>query len=131
MSLTIDHSQMDILCLRERDLLNRFSAEVSQYQAQGVSTEQAFTLVRMHLFFNIFIYCYLTLIKSVPPFRFRSLFYISHSFPFFFKTYQIAEDLGKAFADLAILKTFLEAEEAESASQLKVLRNCHYIFCKV
>ncbi|KAL8109528.1 hypothetical protein AgCh_025587 [Apium graveolens] len=69
--------EVDILCLRERDLLNRFSAEVSQYQAQGVSTEQAFTL-----------------------------------------TYQIAEDLGKAFADLAILRTFLEAEEAESASQV-------------
>ncbi|KAL8109520.1 hypothetical protein AgCh_025579 [Apium graveolens] len=68
---------VDILCLRERDLLNRFSAEVSQYQAQGVSTGQAFTL-----------------------------------------TYQIAEDLGKAFADVAILRTFLEAEEAESASQV-------------
>ncbi|KAL8108049.1 hypothetical protein AgCh_024472 [Apium graveolens] len=34
-------------------------------------------------------------------------------------TYQIAEDLGKNFADHAILRTFLEAEEAESASQVK------------
>ncbi|KAL8109537.1 hypothetical protein AgCh_025594 [Apium graveolens] len=71
-------SKVDILCLRERDLLNRFSAEVSQYQAQGVSTEQAFTL-----------------------------------------TYQSAEDLGKAFANLVILRTFLEAEEVESARQVK------------
>ncbi|KAL8109497.1 hypothetical protein AgCh_025556 [Apium graveolens] len=64
--------EVDILCLGERDLLNRFSAEVSQYQAQG--------------------------------------------------TYQIAEDLGKAFADLAILRTFREADEVESASQVKVVR---------
>ncbi|XP_063946896.1 acyl-coenzyme A oxidase 3, peroxisomal isoform X2 [Daucus carota subsp. sativus] len=70
--------QIEILCLRERDLLNRFSAEVAEYQAQGVSIEKAFTL-----------------------------------------TYQTAEDLGKAFADLAILRTFLEAELAESTGELK------------
>ncbi|KAL8109515.1 hypothetical protein AgCh_025574 [Apium graveolens] len=29
------------------------------------------------------------------------------------------EDLGKAFTDLVILRTFLEAEEAELASQVK------------
>ncbi|XP_059663214.1 acyl-coenzyme A oxidase 3, peroxisomal-like [Cornus florida] len=36
--------QTDIFCLRERDLLNRFAAEVSQYQAQGESKEYAFIL---------------------------------------------------------------------------------------
>ncbi|KAL3632214.1 Acyl-coenzyme A oxidase 3, peroxisomal [Castilleja foliolosa] len=34
--------QNDIFCLRERDLLNRFSAEVSVHQAQGESKESAF-----------------------------------------------------------------------------------------
>lgn len=117
--------------------MNRFSAEVSQYQAQGVSTEQAFTLVGMHLFsFTVILhssslYCLLIFHTFYCFFNFHTLFHISHSFPFFFKTYQIAEDLGKAFADLAILRTFLEAEEAESASQLKVLRNCQSINCKV
>lgn len=37
--------QTAILCLRERDLLNRFAAEVSQYQAQGESKEYAVILV--------------------------------------------------------------------------------------
>lgn len=39
---------MNIFQLRERDLLNRFAAEVAQHQAQGVSREITFTLVRMH-----------------------------------------------------------------------------------
>lgn len=49
---------MNILCLRERDLLNRFAAEVAQHQAQGVSREITFTLVRVHIselcFFSFF-----------------------------------------------------------------------------
>lgn len=36
--------QMDIFFLRERDLLHRFSSEVSQLQAQGESKENAFML---------------------------------------------------------------------------------------
>lgn len=38
--------QIDVFHLRERDLLSRFAAEVSQYQAQGESKESAFLLVR-------------------------------------------------------------------------------------
>ncbi|MED6203976.1 Acyl-coenzyme A oxidase 3, peroxisomal, variant 2 [Stylosanthes scabra] len=37
--------QLDLFHLRERDLLGRFVAEVSQYQAQGESKESAFNLV--------------------------------------------------------------------------------------
>ncbi|XP_028062834.1 acyl-coenzyme A oxidase 3, peroxisomal-like [Camellia sinensis] len=36
--------QTDIFCLRERDLLSRFAAEVSEHQAQGQSKEYAFIL---------------------------------------------------------------------------------------
>ncbi|KAI3866020.1 hypothetical protein MKX03_016372 [Papaver bracteatum] len=36
--------QMDIFCLRERDLLHRFASEVSQLQAQGESKVNAFIL---------------------------------------------------------------------------------------
>ncbi|XP_074289998.1 acyl-coenzyme A oxidase 3, peroxisomal-like isoform X1 [Silene latifolia] len=70
--------QTDIFYLRERDLLNRFVAEVSAQQKQGRSKEQAFVL-----------------------------------------TYQLAEDLGRAFADKAILLTSLEAEANVTAGPLK------------
>lgn len=36
--------QTDVFCLRERDLLKRFALEVSQYQAQGESKENAVLL---------------------------------------------------------------------------------------
>ncbi|XP_022850036.1 acyl-coenzyme A oxidase 3, peroxisomal [Olea europaea var. sylvestris] len=70
--------QNDIFCLRERDLLNRFAAEVSQYQAQGESKESAFVL-----------------------------------------SYQVAEDLGKAFSDRAILQCAIEAENNVTDASLK------------
>ncbi|XAR72577.1 Acyl-CoA oxidase [Bertholletia excelsa] len=70
--------QTDIFCLRERDLLNRFAADVSECQAQGESKEYAFTL-----------------------------------------SYQLAEDLGKAFSDRAIFQTFVEAEANLSSGSLK------------
>ncbi|KAK6134356.1 hypothetical protein DH2020_031897 [Rehmannia glutinosa] len=70
--------QNDIFCLRERDLLNRFAAEVSKYQAQGESKESAFVA-----------------------------------------SYQLAEDLGRAFSDRAILQTFLEAENNATDAPLK------------
>ncbi|KAL0306835.1 UNVERIFIED_CONTAM: Acyl-coenzyme A oxidase 3, peroxisomal [Sesamum radiatum] len=70
--------QNDIFCLRERDLLNRFAAEVSRYQAQGESKESAFIA-----------------------------------------SYQLAEDLGRAFTDRAILQTFIEAENNVTDAPLK------------
>ncbi|XP_019172423.1 PREDICTED: acyl-coenzyme A oxidase 3, peroxisomal-like [Ipomoea nil] len=70
--------QNDILCLRERDLLNRFVDEVSQRQAQGESKENALLL-----------------------------------------SYQLAEDLGRAFTDRAIYHTFLEAEASANSGSLK------------
>ncbi|KAK6134299.1 hypothetical protein DH2020_031922 [Rehmannia glutinosa] len=70
--------QNDIFCLRERDLLNRFAAEVSKYQAQGESKESAFVA-----------------------------------------SYQLAEDLGRAFSDRAILQTFLEAGNNATDAPLK------------
>ena len=39
--------QTDAFCLRERDLLNRLAAEVSQYEARGNSKEYAFIQVRL------------------------------------------------------------------------------------
>ncbi|THU45251.1 hypothetical protein C4D60_Mb02t15870 [Musa balbisiana] len=36
--------QLDLLCLRERDLLGRYASEVSQYQAQGESKQKAMLL---------------------------------------------------------------------------------------
>ncbi|OVA14470.1 Acyl-CoA oxidase [Macleaya cordata] len=70
--------QTDIFCLRERDLLTRFAAEVSRLQAQGESKEYAFIL-----------------------------------------SYQLAEDLARAFTERAVLQTFLEAEVAMTAGSLK------------
>ncbi|CAA2971044.1 acyl-coenzyme A oxidase 3, peroxisomal-like [Olea europaea subsp. europaea] len=70
--------QNDIFCLRERDLLNRFAAEVSQYQAQGESKESAFVV-----------------------------------------SYQVAEDLGKAFSDRAILQIAIEAENNVTDASIK------------
>ncbi|XP_047948432.1 acyl-coenzyme A oxidase 3, peroxisomal-like [Salvia hispanica] len=79
-SSTVHSSQFqnDIFCLRERDLLNRFAAEVSEYQAKGESKESAFNA-----------------------------------------SYQLAEDLGRAFTDLAILQTFVEAENSLTDASLK------------
>ncbi|XP_019194231.1 PREDICTED: acyl-coenzyme A oxidase 3, peroxisomal-like [Ipomoea nil] len=70
--------QTDILCLRERDLLNRFAAEVSVRQSQGESKEYAFAM-----------------------------------------SYQLAEDLGRAFADRAIFQTFVEAEASVNSIPIK------------
>ncbi|XP_015953674.1 acyl-coenzyme A oxidase 3, peroxisomal [Arachis duranensis] len=70
--------QLDLFHLRERDLLRRFAAEVSQYQTQGESKESAFNL-----------------------------------------SYQVAEDLGRAFSERAILKTFIEIESKVPAGSLK------------
>jgi len=39
--------QTDVFCLRERDLLNRFAAEVSTNLKQGRNKEYAFVLVRV------------------------------------------------------------------------------------
>ncbi|EPS63701.1 hypothetical protein M569_11080, partial [Genlisea aurea] len=70
--------QKDILCLRERDLLDRFAAEVWRYQAQGESKESA----------------------SMA-------------------SYQLAEDLGRAFSDRSIFRCFTEAENNLSDPSLK------------
>ncbi|KAJ9177123.1 hypothetical protein P3X46_012373 [Hevea brasiliensis] len=84
--------QIDAFCLRERDLLNRFAAEVSQHQAKGESKEYAFIL-----------------------------------------GYQLAEDLGRAFSDRAILQTFMEVEATVSVGPLKdvlsLLRSMYALIC--
>ncbi|KAL3632758.1 Acyl-coenzyme A oxidase 3, peroxisomal [Castilleja foliolosa] len=70
--------QNDIFCMRERDLLNRFSAKVAVYQAKGESKESAFIA-----------------------------------------SYQLAEDLGRAFSDRTILQNFTEAENDVTDASLK------------
>lgn len=93
-STTLRNSQfqMNAHCLRERDLLNRFAAEVSLYQSKGESKERAFIL-----------------------------------------SYQLAEDLGRAFSDRAILRTFIDAEANVSAGSLKnvlgLLRSMYALIC--
>ena len=57
--------QMDAFCLRERDLLNRFVLEASQYLKQRQSKEYAFNLVTVHLFFLHSLYSYLFLFLSL------------------------------------------------------------------
>ncbi|KAL4281632.1 hypothetical protein GQ457_03G006780 [Hibiscus cannabinus] len=84
--------QMDALCLRERDLLNRLAVEVSHYQAKGLSKEHAFNM-----------------------------------------SYQLAEDLSRAFTDRAIFQTFAEAEATLAAGSLKdvlgTLRSLYGLIC--
>ncbi|KDP31760.1 hypothetical protein JCGZ_12221 [Jatropha curcas] len=84
--------QINAFCLRERDLLSRFAAEVSQHQANGESKERAFIM-----------------------------------------SYQLAEDLGRAFSDRLILQTFIEAETTVSAGSLKnvlgLLRSMYALIC--
>ncbi|XP_068665356.1 acyl-coenzyme A oxidase 3, peroxisomal-like [Aristolochia californica] len=72
--------QIDIFRLRERNLLRNLANEVSQYQAQGQSKEQAFTL-----------------------------------------SYQLAEDLARAFTERTILQNLLENETAIPTGPTKSL----------
>ncbi|WCJ30873.1 Acyl-coenzyme A oxidase 3 peroxisomal [Euphorbia peplus] len=84
--------QMDAFCLRERDLLTRFVAEVSQLQAKGEKKEYGFLLA-----------------------------------------YQLAEDLGRAFADREILQSIIKAESTVSSGSLKnvlgLLRTMFALIC--
>jgi hypothetical protein len=41
-------------------------------------------------------------------------------FNYWHQSYQLAEDLGRAFSDRAILQTFIDAEANVSAGSLKV-----------
>ncbi|XP_022738092.1 acyl-coenzyme A oxidase 3, peroxisomal-like [Durio zibethinus] len=91
-TLRCSQFQMDALCLRERDLLNRFVAEVSQLKSKGESEEHAFIM-----------------------------------------SYELAEDLGRAFSDRAIFQTFVEAEATLAAGSLKdvlgILRSLYALIC--
>ncbi|OAP05252.1 hypothetical protein AXX17_AT3G06560 [Arabidopsis thaliana] len=68
-TLRCSQFQTNVFCLRERDLLERFTSEVAQLQGRGESREFSFLL-----------------------------------------SHQLAEDLGKAFTEKAILQTILDAE---------------------
>lgn len=50
---------------------------------------------------------------------------------FLLQTYSLAEDLGKAFADLSIMQIFAEAEETIPAGQLKVTAVTSTILCHI
>ncbi|KAJ1690797.1 hypothetical protein LUZ63_014952 [Rhynchospora breviuscula] len=84
--------QTDLFSLRERDLLQRFSEEVSRYQAQGESKEKALLL-----------------------------------------SYQLAEELARAFAERTTLQIFLEAETSVLQAPLKeilgLLRSMYAMTC--
>lgn len=70
--------QMDIFHLRERDLLERLAAEISQCVSQGTTTAVAFTM-----------------------------------------SYELAEDLGRAFSERAVLDSFILAETKLAAGSMK------------
>lgn len=92
-------------------MLKRYADEVSHYQAQGESKEKALLLVRPLLISSLFplIYCnYSTLIDS---FGFRSY---TH------QSYQLAEELARAFTERTIFQIFLEAEMSLPPGPLKV-----------
>ncbi|XP_042518311.1 acyl-coenzyme A oxidase 3, peroxisomal-like [Macadamia integrifolia] len=84
--------QMDIFCLRERDLLKRFAADVSQHEAQGESKAFAFIL-----------------------------------------SYQLAEDLARAYSERVVLQTFFDSETRVSSGPLKnvlgLLRSMYVMIC--
>lgn len=95
--------------------MERFAAEVSQCQAQGKSKEYAFTLVSILFIFILLLfslYWVLAYNKSMFPPR---------------QNYQLAEDLGRAFSDRAVLHTFLDAEAFVTSGPLKVLTNVFQI----
>ncbi|XP_078438670.1 acyl-coenzyme A oxidase 3, peroxisomal-like [Wolffia australiana] len=70
--------QIDLLRLRERDLLERFSKEVSDHQARGAKKDYAIVL-----------------------------------------SFQVGEELGRAFSDRAVLQTLLDVEAAAAEGPLK------------
>ncbi|WOL12440.1 acyl-coenzyme A oxidase 3, peroxisomal [Canna indica] len=84
--------QLDVFCLRERDLLRRYASEVSQYQVQGESKEKAVLL-----------------------------------------SYQLADELAKAFTQRTILQIFVGDEVAQPAGPLKdlmgLLRSMYALIC--
>ncbi|KAJ4842176.1 Acyl-coenzyme A oxidase 3, peroxisomal [Turnera subulata] len=90
--LRSSHFQVEAFRLRERDLLNRFAAEVEDYQAKGETKEGAFL-----------------------------------------QTYQLAQDLARAFADRMILDTFIEVEARVPAGSLKevlgLVRSMYAVVC--
>lgn len=109
--------QTEILCLRERDLLGRFAAEVSRYQAQGESKEYAVILVRVSLTVISFPVT-VSIHSSYQVFLLLCSLLLLQLFPSY-QSYQLAEDLARAFTDRAIFQIFLEAEMT-SSGPLKV-----------
>ncbi|KAL0865405.1 hypothetical protein Bca101_044523 [Brassica carinata] len=77
-TLRCSQFQKNVFCLRERDLLERFTSEVAQLQGRGESRESSFLV-----------------------------------------NHELAEDLGKAFTEKAILQTVLDAEAKLPAGSLK------------
>uniref|UniRef100_A0A2P2JHP5 Acyl-coenzyme A oxidase n=2 Tax=Rhizophora mucronata TaxID=61149 RepID=A0A2P2JHP5_RHIMU len=91
-SLRSSQFQINMFRMRERELLDRFAAEVTQHQAREKSKE-----------FSIIL------------------------------SYQLAEDLARAFSDRTILEKFIEAEARVSAGSLKnmlgLLRSLYALSC--
>ncbi|XP_042378880.1 acyl-coenzyme A oxidase 3, peroxisomal-like [Zingiber officinale] len=84
--------QLNIFCLRERDLLTRYSSEVSRYQADGESKVNAALL-----------------------------------------SYQLADELARAFSERTILQIFIKEETTQSPGRLKdvlgLLRSMYALTC--
>lgn len=88
-------------------MLNRFASEVSQYQNHGESKENAINLVSFLIAFS-----------NVLLFKFHSNLY--NFGPQYFQSYQLAEELARAFTERKILQIFMDTEMTLPAGPLKV-----------
>ncbi|KAF3584270.1 hypothetical protein F2Q69_00025982 [Brassica cretica] len=98
--------QKNVFCLRERDLLERYTCEVAELQERGESRELSFLLVSI-------------LTKHLVAYTNGILSSFSTS-PLCLQSHQLSEDLSKAFAEKAILQAVLDAEAKLPAGSIKV-----------
>ena len=104
-----------MFCVRERDLLQCFVTQVLQHKAQGESLEHIATVVSQldllnHEFRFVLVYINLSVCYT--------------NLTFFCQTYQLAEDLGRAFSDRFILQIYLDVEATIPEGSLKVIKVC-------
>jgi len=96
-----------VFCLRERDLLERFTSEVAELQGRGESREFLFLLVSIS-----------SHITFVSGFSYSNGFFASPLH--LLQNHQLSEDLSKAFTEKAILQTVLDAEAKLPPGSVKV-----------
>ncbi|XP_048613780.1 putative acyl-coenzyme A oxidase 3.2, peroxisomal [Brassica napus] len=118
-TLRCSHFQKNVFCLRERDLLERYTCEVAELQERGESRELSFLLVSI-------------LTKHLVAYTNGILSSFSTS-PLCLQSHQLSEDLSKAFAEKAILQAVLDAEAKLPAGSIKdvvgLVRSMYALIC--